>query len=272
MSDTYTHRHTTKQPTRLLLLVLAIITLTFIGCQSHKHIKNGNNTGQTPAVATHTDELSHSPRLDTILNVNCNYYTANFSCTVEGIGLTGQIRMAKDSIIWVSFNKIIEVGRAVLTPTRVQGYVKILNKYYDGDYETLKTRWGLDVDYETLEALLLGNCPPKCAKSREPKQEGDEITLWYSQKGNNQRDVTLKKHAVNKTLNSTELFSPQVQQRIFCTYSRNQTQDGQQIPETIGISLKCKRITTSTKLELNKITLNQRQNYPFSIPAKFKAI
>ena len=58
--------------------------------------------------------------LDYIAVTDYASYRANFSCSVQGITVNGQIRMAKDSVVWLSINKIVELGRAKLTPNRVQ--------------------------------------------------------------------------------------------------------------------------------------------------------
>ena len=166
------------------ICILAAATLTLAGCRSHKDLQrtDGGKSDSTAVVVRPKPHIKPNlERLDSITNSLFATYCANFSCTVDGITMNGQIRIAKDSIIWVSISKIIEVGRAKLTPDRAQAYAKIIGKQYDGDYEGLKKKLGLDADYATLEALLTGNCPPDCHKLKEPKRTGDTITLWFSQ-------------------------------------------------------------------------------------------
>ncbi len=253
-----------------------LIGLMF-SCRTHRHL---HNNGQDSVNIAKTDSVANpkAPRtvkLDTIQNIIFHTYSANFSCEVNGMNVNGQIRIVHDSAIWISFSKIIELGRAVITPTRVKGYAKIVNKYFDGDYATLSKQWGIDVDYATLEAILVGNCVPHCVKSKEPKRENDSVFLWYNQKSANvekPRQVTLLKSYKSKKLISAELYSPSVNQRLRCNYSNFANINSRIIPKTIGIVLHCKQINTSTQLNFEKTAINQSFTMPFSIPKRFKPL
>lgn len=240
-----------------------------VGCRSHKNVVdvNGQPSGNNTTVVEES-----KPQLDTIRNAIYNRYSANFSCSIEGISVNGQIRVIHDSCIWISVNKIIEVGRVMITPTRVSGYAKILGKYFDGTYEEIRSRWGVDIDYATLEAMLVGNCPPNCTRSKEPQCEGDEVTLWYNQRGHSQRKVTLHKEYASKLLTSTEVThaAPAVQLR--CAYSERTACNGQMLPTVIDASISLRSSSRQTRLTLSRITLNQRQNTPFAIPGKLEKL
>lgn len=77
----------------------------------------------------------------------------NFSATVEGIGVTGQLRMARDSIIWVSVNKLVELGRAMATPDSVWVNAPLLDKHFAGSYADLSRRAKRTVTFETLQEI-----------------------------------------------------------------------------------------------------------------------
>lgn len=248
-------------------MAIAVIMMT-VGCRTHKELQT-----ETPEPVV--EEKPAPERLDTIMNARYKYYSANFSCTVEGVKVTGQIRIVHDSMIWVSFSKVIELGRAVLTPTRVKGYAKVVNKYYDGDYATLSRRWGIDIDYATLEALLVGNCPPNCKREAEPIRGHDTVYLEYKQKSgatSKDRELSLVKNYKSKKLISTSMYSPTQNQRLRCTYSNTKDIEGRRLPATIGITLKNRSFDTNTKLSLEKITINQRESMPFSIPKRCKEL
>ena len=152
------------------IIWLALLLMTVVGCRSHRQL-----TSQQPTANSQQPTVSEpeKPKLDTILNATYSRYSANFSCTVEGISVNGQIRMVHDSCIWISISKIIEVGRIMITPTRVSGYARIVDKYFDGTYDEVCRRWGIDIDYATVEALLVGNCPPNCRRSKHILQRAD---------------------------------------------------------------------------------------------------
>ena len=232
----------------------------------------GDNEGK-PGVGVDERVVTEvKPQLDTIINARYNRYCANFSCTVEGIALTGQVRIVHDSCIWISVNKIIEVGRIMITPTRVSGYVKILNKYYDGDYEDIRKRWGIDIDYATVEALLVGNCPPNCKRSREPERDGEQVRLWYTQQGKRQRKVTLTKGYESKMLSTTEISTTVPTMEASCAYYNRTNISGQMLPSEIEVSLSAHGMTKQTRLMLSSMTLNKVQSTPFTIPARYEKL
>lgn len=260
---------------KITALLLTALLLAAVGCRSHRHLSKGPVNDSTSVSSATQEPKPHPIRLDTIQNVSYTHYSANFSCTVEGITVNGQLRITHDSVVWISLNKIVELGRLMLTPTRVQAYSKMMNKHFDGSYDDLRQRWGVDIDFATLEALLTGNCPPRCSKAKEPQRNGDTVTLWYSQKSGTsapQRQMTLKKDFQTKRLTAVKSESPSVGQKLNVEYRRQTDTGGQMLPSTIGFSLKSRQFNTSTEIELDRITLNRPQSYPFNIPKKSKKI
>ena len=248
------------------IFILMLVCLGVAGCRSHKELKrdDGNNVSRDTTAAATAPSKPHAERLDTIMNAQYRSITANFNCTVQGINVNGQLRMAKDSIIWVSVNKLLELGRAQLTPTKAQAYAKLIGKKYDLSYNDIQKNWGIDVDFVTLQALLTANCPPQCRKSKEPQRNGDIVTLWFDQ-NNGQRQLTLKKDFATKRPVAATLQSKQTGQTIELTYSNWTSVEGQLLPTTINISVKSKQLNEQTVITLERITLNKTQSYPFKM-------
>jgi len=82
-------------------------------------------------------------------------FAANFQCTFQGIRLTGMLRMQEDSIIWLSISKIVELGRARLTPDSILVYARATQQYYKGDYASLHKVTGYRIDYGRLQPVFL---------------------------------------------------------------------------------------------------------------------
>ena len=85
------------------------------------------------------------------------FYTMNFSGEAEGVSFNGQMRMAKDSIIWCNFSKIIDLGRAMATPDSVWVNIPLLGRNQAGDYAMVKRLTGASVTYDELQAILLSD-------------------------------------------------------------------------------------------------------------------
>lgn len=81
-------------------------------------------------------------------------HSANFSCAVDGNTFNGQLRLAEDSLLWVTASKIIELGRAVATPDSVIVYAKVISRCYRGTYDDLYRRFHYRTSFAELQALV----------------------------------------------------------------------------------------------------------------------
>lgn len=79
-----------------------------------------------------------------------------FDCEVKGIEGTGQVRVAKDSVVWISLSKIIELGRVMFTRDSVFVYVKVTNQYFKGSYADAGRILGIEADYGLIEGMFMG--------------------------------------------------------------------------------------------------------------------
>ena len=128
---------------RRLPLWLLAAALLAAGCISHK----GAARPETPAVTSPTTDASPS------------YYTANFTCSAEGMTANGQLRMQTDSIIWLSASKVIELGRARFTHDSVIIHAKITGQCFRGDYNDLYRRFNFRTDFDQLSKTLTAPAP-----------------------------------------------------------------------------------------------------------------
>ena len=71
----------------------------------------------------------------------------------------GQVKMRKDSAIWVSFSPAlgIEMARLLITSDSIKFINRINKTYFLGDYQFVNKFLGTNVDYDVLQSILLGN-------------------------------------------------------------------------------------------------------------------
>jgi hypothetical protein len=86
---------------------------------------------------------------------------AEFLRLGETQGFKANVRMKKDSIIWISISPAlgIEVFRVRITPDSLQYVSKIPDNkyYYSGPYEALNDIVHTDLDFEMLQEIFVGN-------------------------------------------------------------------------------------------------------------------
>jgi len=82
----------------------------------------------------------------------------DFSDENTSMGATSTIRIKKDSLIWVSVRKLgFEVARALVTRDSVYIIDRINNEYDIKDLAYLQKEYNLPADFESIQAILLGN-------------------------------------------------------------------------------------------------------------------
>jgi hypothetical protein len=90
---------------------------------------------------------------------------------------TVDIRMKKDSLIWVNISQSgITGATGLFSKSKVQFYQKINGEYFDLTYDSVSVMMGFRVDYSILQSLIVGNQPYKKNNSRVIR-ENENIIL-----------------------------------------------------------------------------------------------
>lgn len=191
------------------------------------------------------------------------------------INATANIRISKDSVIWISVTPAlgIEASRCLITKDSVFMIDRINNQYHKYDYKSLAQRINIDLNYSMLEAMLVGNLPVK--KSSEDKlskvPQGDfyllqqkyakmDIDNYVKLSSMKLELLQLKESLTNKELKINYTNFGLVDTTTFAfnnlinlTYREN-------------ASLK----STSIAIQYIKVELPQKDlNFPFNVPPKY---
>lgn len=123
---------------------------TLAACHTTKPVAERQQpTDTTPVQPTATPlPAPTAPRELTVIN---------FNAVVEGTSMTGQLRMANDSIIWLSLTKIIELGRAIATPDSVFINIPIAGKHFAGNYTDVEHIAKQPVSFAALQQMATAN-------------------------------------------------------------------------------------------------------------------
>ena len=126
--------------TRVTIFLLFVALLA--GCRGSRHLAESTSP-----------EAADSTAVESVRQRTC--FAANFQCDLYHVRLNGMLRMMEDSVLWVSVNKVVELGRAYLTPDSVNLYARVTQQYFRGDYNDAYRVSGYRVDYEQLQNLFL---------------------------------------------------------------------------------------------------------------------
>jgi len=86
-------------------------------------------------------------------------FSAEYRNQKKSNSFNGQIRIKKDSVIWLSLTPGlgIEAIRLIITQDSVKMINKLNDTYFLGDYEAVNHFLNTNIDFDILQAYLLGN-------------------------------------------------------------------------------------------------------------------
>lgn len=145
----------TSRPEHILLRSLSfLLVMTFLGsCARQKETV----TISGPATPNFIKRNMEASLLD------YEWFAAKISTDVnmngEKTSFKTNFRMKKDSIIWMSISPAlgIEVARIIVTKDSVKFVDKWNDRYYLGGHEFIKDRINMDLDFNLLQDLAIGN-------------------------------------------------------------------------------------------------------------------
>lgn len=204
------------------------------------------------------------------------------------MSLKAQIRIKKDSAIWISFSPLlgIEVVRLLLTPDSVKFLDRINKSYFCGTYTFFHDYYRVGFDYDMIESILLG-VDFRCYDEGVMNAGIDH--LLYRLSTANRRKI---KRFVRSSSDSERILLQDVwldpqsfrirklklqeanrdSRKLEAEYESLLTlENGDVIPHEISIGIKAED-DIKLRLNFNKVVINDLLSYPFTVPASYQAI
>jgi len=216
------------------------------------------------------------------------WLTAKFSAEYTNKGQTtsfnGQLRIRKDSVLWLSFSPAlgIEVFRMMITQDSVKFINRMNNSFFTGDYAYVNRYLHTNIDYDILQSFLTGNDLSfyEDGKFRAVLDNGGYKLATASR-------IKLKKFVRNSQenlrvliqniwidaenfkitrANVKEIREPNTQ--LEAIYSSFEKIGEQLFPKEMSFDISADNNLT-TKVSFNKIIINTAQTFPFKIPQSY---
>lgn len=187
--------------------------------------------------------------------------------------ITVSLRMEKDKIIWMKASLLgITLAKAKITPQRVGYYETIGNTYFDGDFSLLSNWLGTDLDFQKVQAILLGQSIFPIANGRYTSEVvGDRFKLQPKVQPQNFIHSLLILSG-NFKIASETLSQPSDGRILNVRYTTYQRVDDQLYPDEINLLASENERTTKIDLTFKKVEPNVSISFPFNIPAGYSEI
>ena len=182
------------------------------------------------------------------------------------------IRIRKDSVIWMNFSVIgVQGGKALINRDSITIISTVDKEYYVFDYKELSSRFNFEINYNTIQSAILGN-------PISPRSDADKITQGPSfNLLEQQRGTVLVKNYINaasRKLEKVEMKESNSNNSISVNYSYFQPVGDKIFPFNGMVSIFYKTpkglLNTTITLEYNKAEVGGKElKFPFNIPRKY---
>lgn len=254
----------TSKTLRFYLIALGLIVVA--GCKSSKAILASGEANS---------KLSAKQVIKQHQKSNANFKTMQGKLSADirqgdkGQGMTFSLRMEKDKTIWLSAP--LGLARMMISPNKVQFYNKTDNTFFDGDYKLLSNFVGVELDFDKVQNILLGQAIFSLKEQHEvsinensyalaPKDQNKLLELFY---------------LINPShfkMNSLQLYQQQQKRFLQVDYASYQNVDNEVLPKDIKIIAVEDKDEVAISLEIKSVTLNEKVRFPFKIPSGYKVL
>lgn len=253
------HKHT------LAVLISLIVLLT--ACKS------------TQTRTATTEDIASAKIINSHYNTHIDFNTMAARLKVRykddntSQNVTISLRVEKDKTIWMSASLLgISLAKAKITRDQVQYYEKLDKTYFDGDFKLLSDLLGTSLNYDQVQALLLGAPIFDLQNGRYNAVAGDSNYLIVPKKQQSVFDLFFYLNPGDFTLQQQRLNQQEENRVLTVSYGDYQNLKQGYLPETIKIKAQENDKQTEIDIEYRSIDLDEGVSFPFSIPDGYKEI
>jgi hypothetical protein len=250
-------------------LLIICCVLTIVGCKAKKKVVVDAGNGQMAKTAhpgisklnaiktSQTNFVTFSGKARTKLDINGN-----------SNDVTLNIRIQKGQKIWVSVTAIagIEVARALITPDSLLVINKLQGLYVRKPFSYIYSFTSRQIDYRSLEALLIGNAIPQLLND-DAKLQADSGRVILS--GNLKELIYKLVVGPDMKVNHTDLADEAGEQTLAVDNSVYIQAGNRFVPSQINMASTAKSKKVLVNLHYIKVDFDLPLEYPFSIPARY---
>jgi outer membrane lipoprotein-sorting protein len=211
-------------------------------------------------------------------------YTTSFTQQKNETSFSGQIRIKKDSLIWISISPVlgIEMARLLITNDSVKYMNRIDNYYFISDFNYINSLINSTLDFDMLQAFLTGN--DFSFYENSSFKAGVDNQEYYLSTTNRRK---LKKYVRNnqlinipiqqiwlspETFKISKVLVREAQQggrKLEGTYQYLNNGD-QLVPEKLSFNLETSENKNRVIVQYSKVNMVDSIAFPFRIPEKYR--
>lgn len=249
-----------------IISLILILSIGLVSCKSAKTITdNGTLNSNLSAKQIIKNSDKNTSKFNTLsarLKIESNDGKKSQSTSVS-------LRIEKDKTIWMSKLGIV---KALITPNRVAFYNKLDNTYFDGDFTYLSSLLGTELDFNKIQALLLGEPIYKPNTKDYEASVFEKSYMLQPKNQNNLFEIFLLFNPTHFKMDSQQIAQSKDNRHLEINYLAYQEVENEILPEAINIIALEHEDQLKIDLEFKGVELNQKLRFPFTIPSGYKKI
>ncbi|MBK6984607.1 MAG: DUF4292 domain-containing protein [Bacteroidetes bacterium] len=267
-----------------------------LSCKSKKHV-------QQAAIQNQTEDTTGRCRLqfksakslskhikENELQYNWLYAKADVQTLIDGEdhNLDVRIRARKDSAIWISIQAVglIDIAKLLITRDSVKMVVYVKKQYFKGDFNYINQLLNADLDFDLIQAALIGNSADFDDDDSKMKPVIDRENCQYllsTVRKRKLRRINSGQDSLKRSLQIMRLnpdnfkiinndFEDVSTNRSFhAKYEKFLASDSVFAPHNVNIEIKAEK-KIDLKINYVRIEINQPQKLTLNIPKSYEPI
>lgn len=182
------------------------------------------------------------------------------------------IRIRKDSVIWMTFSVIgVQGGKALINKDSITIVSTVDKEYFVFEYPELSKRYNFEINYEIIQAAMLGNLLTPRSANEDILQES---SMFLLKQKSGPVDITNYVNAGSKKIEKIEMKEGDSNNSLVINYSNFQAVADEYFPYNGTITLFYKSLSqvlnTTISFEYSKAEVGDKElKFPFNIPKKY---
>jgi hypothetical protein len=198
----------------------------------------------------------------------------NYKDKLNDVKANINIRMKKDSIIWISVNATagIEAMRCLITTDSIFVLDRLNNNYSVYDFNSLSKQLNMNLSFDIIESIILGNLiTPKCS---DDKLSRPDTSCYILKQKNGNTEISNHVKISTMKIEKVEVVQAPQNNTLVIKYLNFVILGNYSFPGRNEIALTYKEgteyQTTTIDIDHNKSELSDKElNFPFNVPNKF---
>jgi hypothetical protein len=252
-----------------IIKYLLLFTIILSACKTKKNMIDASaiakDISSKKVARKHVAANFDKETLDAKLKVKFNNGKTNQSLSVH-------MQIKKDEVIWLRGTKFLTVFKAEITPTKVRYYSSVFRNYFEGDFSMIKELLGVEINFEQLQNLFLGQSLQDVTKEKQDVVITNNKYILTPEQQELLFDIFYTINPAHFKLDQQSIVNTNKNLRLDIKYPSYNIVNAVVFPSAIQIIAKDKKSTTAIDLEYKSVLFDTQVEMSFNIPNGYKQL